>query len=225
MIQTIQYSNSWARNALTVTWVPIMEADKGEKSSRFRCLNVARYVVAAVMTVLIVFISLNTAKLVIYERSRDPINLWVVKGFVYVRRSPPALMFYLALRVSSDRGFKYYSNITGACLCRETWPLVNIICFDDPVPGRVIEAMEQQAGHYILMQAEGTRDGSSIGEVMLLLNGTFIAEQMSGWHSTTGDITYSCTGLYISDRDQDKLFDRTSYDEICRRWRLSPGPS
>ncbi|CAL5034919.1 unnamed protein product [Urochloa decumbens] len=219
------------------------EADTGK--TRSSCRYPVRCAVAAVMTVLIVAITLNTVKLILYQRSHqhDPaLSLSVARGLVYVKRAaaaathPPALLFYLGVRISNARGndgFRYYAADMTACLFVKNTPAAEapdrdaVCCFHQ---GAFIKAVEQQARHYFLMEAKGTRGGTmnsshfdnlyrkggSLDGVVLRLEGTFVAERSSRWNYTTSrDINY-CGPLSISglEADEDELLDH-NYDLPC----------
>ncbi|CAL5028181.1 unnamed protein product [Urochloa decumbens] len=220
-----------------------MEADAGKP--RFGCLRAARCVVAVVVTVLIVAITLNTVKLILYLRSRQHatvVDLSVIRGLVYVRRvaatatHPPSLQFYLGVQVSGAAdGLRYYASNMTACLFGENTPSLAerdaICCFHQgPV---FTKAVEQQTRHYFLMEANTTRGGTtnsstsnfdrlyrkggSLDGVTLFLEGTFVAERRSRRYTASQDINF-CESLIISDleTDEDELLDHR-YDQPCAK--------
>ncbi|CAN6234625.1 unnamed protein product [Urochloa humidicola] len=215
-----------------------MEAGGGEtERSSFWCLQLSRYVVAVVMTVLVVTITFNTVKLVLYERSHDPVRLSAVRGAVVYDTPRAAILFYHAVRVSSARGFMYYATGgTTACLSAASGGGTDIACFRT---NRTIRAVEQRGQSYFLMEAEGTRHtmnssyfdalynvngngtggSSSLRSVTLRLESAFVAERRSGRNTTTEWNIYYCeltiTPLYSDDEDELQLLDYR-YDEPCQ---------
>ncbi|RLM65212.1 hypothetical protein C2845_PM16G04440 [Panicum miliaceum] len=214
-----------------------MEADGGggDKPSRLQCLNVTRYVVAAVMTVLVVGVTFSTVNLLIVYRRfhRDPLYLSVVRGTVYVRRapathSPPALAFYIGVRVSSARAINYFHANGTAYLFDGNAPpprsskdlerAAAIVVSSDSDQGRPAKAVQQEAQYYFLMEVKATRGtmkasyfdalygggggggGSSLNILTSLrLEGTFVTELRSGGNTIYPWSTYDCWPLIVTE--------------------------
>ncbi|PAN37587.1 hypothetical protein PAHAL_7G104000 [Panicum hallii] len=204
-----------------------MEADGGggDKPSRLQCLNVTRYVVAAVMTVLVVGVTFSTVNLLIVNRRfhRDPLYLSVVRGTVYVRRapathSPAALAFYIGVRVSSARAINYFHVNGTAYLFEGNAPrsYAAIVVSSDSDRGRPAKAVQQEAQYYFLMEVKATRgtmnasyfdalygggggDGSLNILTSLRLEGKFVTELRSGGNTTYPWSTYNCWPLIVTE--------------------------
>ncbi|PUZ46623.1 hypothetical protein GQ55_7G096300 [Panicum hallii var. hallii] len=225
-----------------------MEADGGggDKPSRLQCLNVTRYVVAAVMTVLVVGVTFSTVKLLIVYRRlhRDPLYLSVVRGTVYVRRapathSPAALAFYIGVRVSSARAINYFHVNGKAYLFDGNAPpprsSAAIVVSSDSDQGRPAKAVQQEAQYYFLMEVKATRGtmnasyfdalyggGGGGGSLNILtslrLEGTFVTELRSGGNTTYPRSTYDCWPLIVTE-DSNEAARRGI---VCRRGRSRP---
>uniref|UniRef100_K3Y9W1 Uncharacterized protein n=1 Tax=Setaria italica TaxID=4555 RepID=K3Y9W1_SETIT len=204
-----------------------------------RCLDVARYALAAVMTLLIVSITFNTVKLVLYEQSHDPVRLSVARGLVVCAAATiggddsPALMLYHGLRVSSDHGFSYYAANVTACLFAFN---VTKGLDDEPFfcfrPNGTVRAVQQREQSYLLMEAAATRRTvmpepyfvrlHNISSGSLGVRGTFIAERRSGRLNTTSWNVYDCGFVNVaglersnSKNDDDLLLDLRYDDRTC----------
>ena len=89
------------------------DGDDDGKTSAFRCLDAARYTVAAVVTVLIVAVVVTSLKVVLRPQS---LRLSVVDGAVYSTPHPAseAVTLQLNLRAEnpSGRARMYFLNVT-----------------------------------------------------------------------------------------------------------------
>ena len=89
------------------------DGDDDGKTSAFRCLDAARYTVAAVVTVLIIAVVVTSLKVVLRPES---LRLSVVDGVVYSTPLPAseAVTLQLNLRAEnpSGRARMYFLNVT-----------------------------------------------------------------------------------------------------------------
>jgi hypothetical protein len=113
------------------------EGDDGEKSS-FRWLDAARYVVSAVVIVLIVAVAAKAIQVVLRP---DKLDLSVPGSSVYTRRIPSRvegdkLVFSFSLHVlnPSGRARMYYTNVTAYLFDNSTPPATT----QSPVPDSLI---------------------------------------------------------------------------------------
>jgi len=136
------------------------DGDDDGKTSAFRCLDAARYTVAAVVTVLIIAVVVTSLKVVLRPES---LRLSVVDGVVYSTPLPAseAVTLQLNLRAEnpSGRARMYFLNVTaylfdGATPASTPTPDEDCIIFFNPTDG----AVRQEMAVDLMTSVEATND-------------------------------------------------------------------
>jgi len=190
------------------------DGDDDGKTSAFRCLDAARYTVAAVVTVLIVAVVVTSLKVVLRPES---LRLSVVDGAVYSTPQPPseAVTLQLNLRAEnpSGRARMYFLNVTaylfdGATPASTPTPDEDCIIFFNPTDG----AVRQEMAVDLMTSVEATNDpgvmnqtyfellyadGRVIGDMTLRVDGSLVTEVSSGFNMTRLQVTYYCRPLLV----------------------------
>jgi hypothetical protein len=192
------------------------DGDDDGKTSAFRCLDAARYTLAAVVTVLIVAVVVTSLKVVLRPES---LRLSVVDGAVYSTPQPAseAVTLQLNLRAEnpSGRARMYFLNVTaylfdGATPASTPKPDEDCIIFFNPTD----EAVRQEMAVDLMTSVEATNDpgvmnqtyfellyakggGGVIGDMTLRVDGTLVTEVSSGFNMTRLQVTYYCRPLLV----------------------------
>jgi hypothetical protein len=193
------------------------DGDNDGKTSAFRCLDAARYTVAAVVTVLIVAVVVTSLKVVLRPES---LRLSVVDGAVYSTPHPAneAVTLQLNLRAEnpSGRARMYFLNVTAYLFDSATpattpKPDEDCIIFFNPID----EAVRQEMAVDLMTSVEATNDpgvmnqtyfellyntkggGGVIGDMTLRVDGSLVTEVSSGFNMTRLQVTYYCRPLLV----------------------------
>ncbi|KAL6606521.1 hypothetical protein ACP70R_042174 [Stipagrostis hirtigluma subsp. patula] len=205
------------------------DGEGNREKSPFRWLDAARYVVAAVVTVLIVAVIVNAIKVVLRP---DSLSFSVLRGSVFARRiqQPPTLLFDLNIRANnpSGRARMYYVNLTAYLFDRSTPAWSPDPRRDSFLYFRLQDKAVQQQGRVDTMkQVNGTRGVSmeesyfdmlynaTLGDVTMRLEGSIITEIRSGFNTTPHWITYYCRPLVVGGDPDDEAF-QDMPDVPCR---------
>ncbi|TKW19333.1 hypothetical protein SEVIR_4G013400v4 [Setaria viridis] len=190
-------------------------AGDGEKSG-FRWLDLARYAVAAVVTVVIIAVVVHAIQVVFRP---DSLTLSVLGGSVSTNSLPPAtdpsLSFSYTLRARNPSGRvrMYYFNINtflfnsstpattpepmADCLVSFQLPDMSVMQmrFTDSLIQRTVQRNPNDIMPFAFDALHKT--GGSIKDVTMLVNGTLVTEIRFGFNTTPRVVKYYCRQLVV----------------------------
>jgi hypothetical protein len=195
-----------------------MDADdgNGEKSTTtFRWINVARYAVASVVTVLIATVVVIAIKMVVRP---DTLIVRVVGGFISVETPPGLLPNHLLLQFKvkadnpSGRAVMYYYNISGYLFDKNISASTSNPqgdCFVSiQIKNKTLQ--QQQAVYSYTWSTVGPEimtpsyfymlyhnRSARIDDVTMRIQGDLVTELLSGYNRTARRTTYYCSPLVV----------------------------
>ncbi|XP_062227528.1 uncharacterized protein LOC133925794 [Phragmites australis] len=199
-----------------------------EKPPPFRWLDVARYAVASVVTVLILAVIINSIKVVLRPGT---LSLSVTGGSLPVTRSPTpekVVVFYSNLRAQnpSGRARIYYINITAYLFDSNTSASSSNPAYDSMFYFHLedIVVLHQEDTVYSSLRANGTKDympeyfdtlynnkNATISDVTMRLDGNLTTEVTI---NKTRLATFYCTPLIVGGDPDDEAFKKPD-DVLC----------
>ncbi|KAI4986928.1 hypothetical protein ZWY2020_019558 [Hordeum vulgare] len=206
------------------------------KKSAFRCLDAARYVVAAAVTVLMVTVIVYAVKVV---HRPDELSLWIVGGSVSVQRSSnlarpfnasvggDSLKFTYTMRAvnPSSHVYIYYTNLVAYLRGRNSSSEMNgflgLRLQNLAVEQQSTMDMNLMITTPMLVPLQGfyfqeLANGGSIADVSLKLNGTRVARNILTGHITTSEqAVYYCTPITFRAGKDDDDDDEARVDVPC----------
>lgn len=203
------------------------EEGDGEKKSAFRWLDAARYVVSALVVVMIVSVA---AKAIMVVLRPDKLNLSVQGSSVYTERFPSQVeggdklkfTFNLHGENPSGRVRMYFCNISAYIFDNSTPPATTPSPMNDAAIFFQLEDMSVLQRQYvdnIKHSINMTRDpmymvpsffdtlikpGSRIEDATMRVDGTLVTEFSSGHNSTPKPTSYYCRKLVVGVNLDDK---------------------
>jgi hypothetical protein len=191
-----------------------MTADgDGDGDGKTRCLDVVRYTVAAVVTVLIITVIVVAIKVVLRPQS---LNLSVVGGAVSSTPQPLANIVYLNVKLRaenpSDRARIYFLDITTYLfndkMVAASSSAPEEDCFISLNPSDIVVA--QQMGALSSSSAQRNEDvldhfhfdmlytkRQVIGDAAMRVDGRLVTKVRSGMNRTSPLVTYLCWPLVV----------------------------
>ncbi|OEL23039.1 hypothetical protein BAE44_0015942 [Dichanthelium oligosanthes] len=213
-----------------------MTADGGEgdgEKSRFRCLDAARYVFAAAVTVLIMVVVVNAIKVVLRPES---LQLSVAGGSLSTAQLKPppeeVLGVELNLRAQnpSGRSRMYYLNIRAYLFDKNTSASASskpeyesIITF---IPSDIAVVQQEAVDSLVSMKLKKRQvdpsyfgmlyNGSRFSDMTLRLDGDLITEVTSEFNKTR-PTSYYCEQLLVGGKNSDDEPVKYRQDVICKQ--------